>query len=231
MPEVAELDVPNFFLFGDSHAGTLMRAARTLGVDFAGGSIMSGSQMNDIFFKVRRERFIMTSALGRERLQTRLSDAGLGGNMLDLDMPIISTVGFNALSFSNSFWDEGFSISHVPPRRRISMACFGAVVEASRKGPREFYRLLAQEQKKDVYAVLSPRRPLPEKRDIFDAFDAVMTGMVTAFGVKIIDVTAETTGSDGLLLPEFASTADHVHGNDAFGEIVLRKFAQMHASA
>jgi hypothetical protein len=42
--------------------------------------------------------------------------------------------------------------------------------------------------------------------------------------------SVETTGRDGILLPEFASPDDHVHGNNAFGTVVLARFGALIAS-
>ena len=50
---------------------------------------------------------------------------------------------------------------------------------------------------------------------------------VSALGVTMVDVRAQTTDARGILRPEYAYDQDHVHANDAFGEIVLRKFGEM----
>lgn len=230
MTEPATFNLPKFFIFGDSHAGTLMRAARTLGLDFAGGSIMAGMYLNDPFFDVCDGCFVMKTDLGAERLNFRLTEAGLGENFLDVDMPILSTVGFNATNFSGPFISSDFAIEDGPVKRLLSMACFRAVVEASRQGAIEFYRALTQE-KKNVFAVLSPQRFTRDNFATCKAFNKTMVDLVSAMGVKIIDVSAETTGPDGILLPEFGSSQDHAHGNDAFGTVVFRRFSEMLASS
>jgi hypothetical protein len=217
---------PRCFIFGDSHAGTLSRAAQVLALDFAGGSVMAGLHMNDIFFKVEDGRFEMLSELGRERLAKRLADSRLGSNLLDIDMPIVSTVGFNAQSFASQFQQEGLAVAGSSGERFISRACFEAVVEDARCGALEFYRALKQAGK-TVYAVLPPQRFSEDKRNVFKAFEAVMIHQMSAMGVGIVDVRAETTGSDGVCLPQFASTSDRVHANDAFGEVVFGKLFEM----
>jgi hypothetical protein len=217
---------PRFFLLGDSHAGTLMRAARVLNLDFAGGSIMAGQYMNEAFFKIENGRFEILSELGAPRLAKRLAEAGLGDNLLDLDMPILSTIGFNAGSFAAQFLKEDFAITGSPGEKFISAACFAALVEDARCGALEFYRALKQAGK-SVYAVPAPQRFGEDEKTVFQAFDAIMIRRVSEMGVGIVDVRAETTGSNGVLLPEFASSSDRVHANDAFGEIVFAKFFEM----
>lgn len=221
--------MPKFFIFGDSHAGTIMRAAKSLELDFAGGSIMAGMYLNDPFFDVRDGRFVMKTKMGRERLRTRLEDSDLDRNFLNVDMPILSTVGFNATNFSGPFLNSEFAVQNMPGKRLISQACFRAVVEASRQGALEFYRALVRE-KKNVFAVLSPQRFTQDNFAVCQAFNETMVDLVSSLSVEIVDVSAETTGGGGSLLPEFANPDDHVHGNDAFGTAVLRKFSEMLAS-
>jgi len=216
---------PKFFIFGDSHSGRLLRAARGLALDFVGGSIMAGENFHERFFTVRRGRFQMLTELGRERLGKRLSDAGLS-DLLDADMPFLSTVGFNTTNFSHAFENQGFAIESSPGKTMVSQACFGAVVESARVGALEFYRALRDAGKR-VYAVPSPQRFHENQVRLCRAFEAVMIARLSEFGVAIVDVRKETTDARGILRPEYAYEKDRVHANDAFGEIVLRKFLTM----
>ncbi len=50
---------------------------------------------------------------------------------------------------------------------------------------------------------------------------------ISAIGIGIVDVRAETTGSDGVLLPRYASSRDGVHANNAFGEAVFDRFFEI----
>jgi hypothetical protein len=216
-----------FFIFGDSHSGRLLRAARGLGLDFAGGSVMAGEHFHTRFFTVTDGRFEMLAELGKERLGKRLSDAGLS-NLMDVDVPFLSTVGFNTTNFSNAFEREGFAFAPapVPGKTMISHACFDAVVKSARAGAIAFYRALHDAGKR-VYAVPSPQRFPENQLQICRAFEAVMMREISALGVTIVDVRAQTTDARGILRPEYAYEQDHVHANDAFGEIVLGKFGEM----
>lgn len=217
---------PRFFIIGDSHAGTLMRAARRLRLDFAGGSIMAGHYMNEAFFRIENGRFEVLLEKGVPRLAKRLAEAGLGDNLLDLDMPILSTIGFNTGVFTGRFLNEGLAIAGSPGEKFISAACFETLVEDTRCGALEFYRVLKQAGK-TVYAAPAPQRFDRDRETVFKAFDAVMIRRMSEMGVGVVDVRAETTGRDGVLRPEFASSRDRVHANDAFGEIVFAKFFEM----
>jgi hypothetical protein len=221
--------MPKFFIFGDSHAGNLGRSAKSLGLDFAGGSIMAGIYLNDPFFKIEDRTFKMLSDLGVERLSKRLDDAGLGPNFLDLDMPILSTVGFNTNNFATLFQKKNLAIGDSRVGQLISDACFEAVVEGSRNGALEFYRAMTRAGK-SIFAVLSPQRFDRAPFAACQAFEEIMSRRMTEIGVRIVDVRAETTDNRGILLPEYESE-DPVHANQAYGAIVLRRFAEMCAEA
>ena len=58
-------------------------------------------------------------------------------------MPILSTVGFNTTRFASLFSLQ-LGLADTPDKQMISMGCFGAVVEAARRGALEFYDALAR---------------------------------------------------------------------------------------
>jgi hypothetical protein len=216
---------PKFFIFGDSHSGRLLRAARGLRLDFSGGSVMAGDYFNLPFFTVENGRFHMTAELGKERLAKRLAEAGVS-DLLEVGLPFLSTVGFNTTNFTNRFENEGFALASAPGKTMISQACFATVVESARAGALAFYRALRDTGKR-VYAVPSPQRFPEGQAGLCRAFEAVMIRRLSELGVAIVDVRAQTTDARGLLRPEYFYEQDHVHANDAFGEIVLRKFFTM----
>jgi hypothetical protein len=217
---------PKFYIFGDSHAGTLMRAARALSIDHAGGSVMAGQYMNDTFCAVENGKLRMLSQLGVERLAIRLHNDGLDDDLLDIDMPFLTTVGFNTTNFFSYFREDGLTILGSPGGRLISQSCFDAVVLGARRGAFGFYRAL-REAGKTVHAVLSPQRFTNQQKPICQAFETVMMRHLNALGVAVVDVRAETTNENGVLRREFTSDEDHVHANDAFGEVVFEKYFAM----
>ncbi len=121
-----------------------------MNLDFAGGSIMAGHHMNEGFFKIADGRFEMLSELGAPRLTKRLVDAGLGDNLLGLDMPILSTIGFNTHNFVWRFLKEDLAFAGSRGEKVISRACFEALVEDARCGALEFYRALKQAGKNSI---------------------------------------------------------------------------------
>lgn len=217
--------MPRFFLIGDSHSGTIMRAADAMGADYCGGSIMAGKYMNDHFCKVEDGMFSIFVEMGQERLDKRLSNAGLSANLLDVELPILSTIGFNTKLFVTQFTREGLAIAGSAGERFLSAACFRATVLGSRRGALEFYRLL-RVAGKTVHAALAPQRFTAQEAVIARAFDRVMIEALAAMGVGVIDTRAATTDEDGVLRPKFAAadSDDRVHGNNRFGRLVIETF-------
>lgn len=216
---------PEFFIFGDSHAGTLMRAAKAMGIDFAGGSILAGMYLNDYFCTVEDGQFKMLTETGETRLALRLRRDGLSDNLLDADLPILSTVGFNTNNFAAIFQREGLAILGSEGEHFITQACFEAVVLSARRGALDFYRRLKQAGK-TVFATRSPQRFTEDQIVVAGAFEEVIARALAKIGVPIVDVRAQTTDNRGLLLSQFANTEgrDRVHGNDAYGRIVIERF-------
>lgn len=217
-----------FFIFGDSHAGVILRTAKTLGIDFAGGSIMAGMHMNDAFFKVKNGRFRMLTKLGRERLKYRFDEAGLEGDLLALDMPFLCTLGFNTHNFVGQFIGANFAVEGSTGKWFVSSACFEAMVTGLRQGCFAFYAAL-REAGKDVYAVRSPQRFDAKQEPAWKAYEEVVVAKLTQMGVKVIDVRDETTDARGALRPEFASpeSDDKVHANADYAKLVLERFDAM----
>lgn len=217
--------MPRFFLIGDSHSGTIMRAANAMGADYCGGSIMAGKYMNDHFCKVEDGVFSIFVEMGQARLDKRLSDAELPPNLLDVELPILSTIGFNTKLFVSLFTREGLAIAGSAGERFLTAQCFRALVLGARRGSLEFYRLL-RGAGKSVHVALSPQRFTKEEAVVARAFDRIMIAEVAAMGVGVIDTRAATTDADGVLRPKFASLDpdDRVHGNNRFGKLVIDTF-------
>jgi hypothetical protein len=184
-------------------------------------------EMNDYFFRIDGNEFVLLSEGKQRYLEKHLTKSGFKKNLFNITVPILSTVGFNTHNFESAFRNEGLTINPSEDKRFVSAACFEAVVDGARRGALEFYRALRQADR-NVYAVLSPQRFAPEKAAVCRAFEAVMVRRLLALGVGIIDVRAETTDGEGVLLSKFEpeKTEDWVHANDDFGAIVIKKFRE-----
>ncbi|QXH59160.1 hypothetical protein KSS90_13325 [Pseudomonas maumuensis] len=73
-----------------------------------------------------------------------------------------------------------------------------------------------------VYAVLPPQRvpPMADRR-VFMAAQALLMERLRGLGVELVDVRAAANDDRGLQRVEFCEVDDPLHGNLAFGELVL----------
>ncbi|MEV6029063.1 hypothetical protein [Streptomyces sp. NPDC052036] len=73
-----------------------------------------------------------------------------------------------------------------------------------------------------VLAVMPPQR-IPGQSDpaVFMAAQETIRLAVTELGVEVVDLRRRTTGPDGLQRLELCEADDEIHGNLAFGRIIL----------
>lgn len=226
---------PRFFIIGDSHSTILRKAADRRGVACAGGFLAPGRFMNDHFFQIVEGRFELAGSdaallLGaNRRLAQYLAEAGNLKSLLDLDIPILSTVGFNSMNFLAMLELENFVVDPETSGWFISQACFEATIRGARRGALEFYRAL-RAHGKAVHAVPAPPR-YPDKMaaDISQRFDRFMQSELAEMGVGFVNVRAVTTNANGELLHKFESEKreDRQHANVAYGVVVIEKFMKM----
>ena len=212
------------FIIGDSHADALRNAFLSHGWRVHGGALHMGRIFEAPFFDVSEGHLSFHDELAQANFARALSSAGVA-RMADLQMPVLSTMGFNTNRLAGRLWiKEGDKPSDEPPT--WSQAVVEAVVDGARASLLEFYRHLPIGC---TYAVLSPQRArvawLPTIAQIEDIF----TRKLTNLGVHIVDVRRETTDSDGLLRSEFwrVDGKDHVHANEDYGHVVMRRLELM----
>ena len=217
-----------FLLLGDSHINALARAAASLGFPCVGGYLGAGRLLNDYFFAVEGGAFKPLVPAMAARLAGFLETGGLGTDLLRVNVPVLTTIGFNTHNFEAAFRREKLAMGEMEGDDFISLACFEAAVEGARRGALEFYRTLIAAGK-TIYAIPSPQRFSKGSIAVCRAFENVLLRRLSELGVQIVDVREATTRNDGRLLEKFESDreGDFVHANQAFGEIVLRRFLEI----
>jgi hypothetical protein len=211
-----------FFLIGDSHSGTIGYAARKLGMDFRGGPVASGRQLESVFFRIQDNRFLITldgraSTKRVERFE----------NLLAFEGPILSTVGFNTHTFVGPAVEyskkTGVSLGD------MSSGAFAQWVRDERDGALQFYSTMANHSRKVFFTVSPQRFADSEEKEIGRRFESVLITAIAGMGAKFIDVREETCDAEGILLPELASRGkrDTNHASIEWGRLVLAKFSKM----
>ncbi len=207
-----------FFLIGDSHAVALGDAAREAGRDFKGGPLGTGRDLEQPFFRVENNRFVLTSAKAKE-LKTSFE------SLLTFPGPILCSVGFNAVRFAKDMREYLQAQGCTDWREAISEQAFRSCVINSRQVAIDFYQVLAKHQR-SVWFVPSPQLGPSKLLPLLHDFETVLIPEVEATGARLIDVRDKVSFSDETR-QLYERSKNDAHGNTQYGELVLDHFDAM----
>jgi hypothetical protein len=210
-----------FLLLGDSHAGPIGRAARAAGIPFQGGPIGAARDFNAEFFDLHGDDPVFREPEADELYRGFLDELGVAG-MGQLAVPLVLTFGLSAHFFATiENWQlyrargGGFVSGFVSGR------LFDDIVRAMARDALAFYRH-ARGLGLRVLAVLPPQR-VPGMSDpvIFMAAQETMRTALSALDIEVVDLRARVTDPAGFQRPELCEADDPIHGNLAFGRLIL----------
>ncbi|MEU2739653.1 hypothetical protein ABZ656_30915 [Streptomyces sp. NPDC007095] len=209
-----------FLLLGDSHAGPVGRAAKEAGLSFHGGPIGAGREFTAEFFDVREDDVVFRKPEADRYYRgflAALGAAGLGG----LTVPLVSTFGFSAHFVATLENWQVYRVRGEFPPGFLSSRLFDDIVLAMTRGALAFYRQTRALGLR-VLAVMPPQR-VPGHSDpaVFMAAQETIRRAVLALGVEIVDVRVRATDETGFQRAELCETNDTIHGNLAFGRMIL----------
>ncbi|MBQ1090470.1 hypothetical protein [Streptomyces sp. B93] len=212
---------PRFLLLGDSHAGCVGRAAREAALPFVGGPLGSGRDFLGPFFDVDGGTLTFRDAhaqrLFREFLDA-LEVTELGG----LKAPLVCTFGLSAHTLATrQNWDIHRDRHGTVPEAFLRSALFTDLIRASVRGALAFYAHTAAHGLR-VLAPLPPQR-VPGMSDpaVFFAAQDIVGAELATRGIEIVDVRDKVTDGTGHQRAAFCQKDDTIHGNDAFGRLVV----------
>lgn len=215
------------FIVGDSHALAIRDAFVASGWTVHGGMMASGREFDHSFFDQVDGRITFHNEEADTMFSAALASAGVS-RMVDLDMPVVTTMGFNSNRLARQLYDsEGED--HLDAWTRWSGAVMDAVVSSTKASVLEFCRWLPT---KRSYAVLSPQRMQPHLRDFVRRAEGIYAAKLAALGINIVDVRDKTVDENGILREEFCRQVgkDQTHANAAYGAIVMQRLADMLAA-
>ncbi|MGY2237225.1 hypothetical protein ACW9ID_19575 [Pseudomonas gingeri] len=212
---------PRFLLLGDSNSGPIGKAAQARALPFSGGPLGAGRDFNVDFFVASADDLGFRDPEMDQRYRQALALAGVA-HLGQLSVPLVSTLGMSVhFLASRPNWhcyqdehgefDPGF----------LSGALFESIIDAMSRHALAFYdRALALGLR--VLVVLPPQR-VPEFSDarVFPAAQAVLIRRFQALGIELIDVRSAATGEDGWQHPRYCEIDDPLHGNLAFGGLIV----------
>jgi hypothetical protein len=210
-----------FLLLGDSHAGPIGRAAQQAGIAFQGGPIGAGRDFTSDFFRPSADDVVFTKADSEQYYRGFLKE--LGASCLGrVNVPLVTTFGLCAHFLATA---ENWRIY----RRRdgsydpafLTGRLFDAIVRVMVGDALAFYRHTTGLGLRTL-AVLPPQRvPVFSDQRIFFAAQDTVRRAITDLGVEVVDTREQATRPDGLQRPELCETNDEIHGNLAFGRLIL----------
>ncbi|MGY4981845.1 hypothetical protein ACWCYL_32695 [Streptomyces sp. 900105755] len=220
-----------FLLLGDSHAGCVGRAARQAQLPFVGGPVGSGRDFLGPFLGADDgdggvgdgddgDLVFRDAAVGR-MVREFLEQLGVSG-FAGLGVPLVCTFGLSAHTVATrQNWDVHRDRHGAVPERFLRSRLFADLVRASVRGALAFYGRTAALGLR-VLALMPPQR-VPGMSDpavFFAAQDIIGTELI-ARGVELIDLRARVTDGTGHQRPVFCQPDDTIHGNLAFGRLVV----------
>ncbi|MFE9449972.1 hypothetical protein [Streptomyces sp. NPDC006739] len=231
-----------FLLLGDSHAGCVGRAAQAADLPFVGGPVGSGRDFLGPFFDTGgtggTEGTRGTGGTGgtestgngeitfrspeAQRLYREFLDALEVAALAGLPVPLVCTFGLSAHTVATrQNWDVHRDTHGTLPEEFLRSGLFAGLVRATVRGALAFYDHTAALGLR-VLAPLPPQRvPGMSDAQVFFAAQEVIRAELAARGVEIVDLRARVTDASGLQRPAFSQTDDTIHGNLAFGRLVV----------
>ncbi|WP_432841805.1 hypothetical protein [Dactylosporangium sp. CA-092794] len=197
------------------------KAAEAARVPFRGGPLGAGRDFTASFFSATGTDVSFHDPEAEKLYRGFLADSGAGA-LGELTVPLVATFGF-AVHFvaTRHNWHPHRRADGSFPPGYLTSDLFAAVVRAWNADAIAFYRFVTGLGVR-VLAVLPPQRvPRQSDPEVFFAAQECVREAVAATGAEIVDVRPRTAGPDRTQLPRFCLPNDEIHGNLAFGRIVL----------
>ncbi|MFF7472822.1 hypothetical protein [Streptomyces sp. NPDC008092] len=218
-----------FLLLGDSHAGCVGRAAQQAGLPFVGGPVGSGRDFLGPFLDADDGEgdgdghgdLVFRDAAARQLVREFLERLGVTG-FAGLGVPLVCTFGLSAHTVATrQNWDVHRDRHGTVPERFLRSGLFADLVRAGVRGALAFYDRAAALGLR-VLAPMPPQRvPGMSEPAVFFAAQDVIGTELAARGVELIDLRARVTDGAGHQRPVFCQADDTIHGNLAFGRLVV----------
>ncbi|MGW1727592.1 hypothetical protein ACWCQK_32335 [Streptomyces sp. NPDC002306] len=210
-----------FLLLGDSHAGCVGQAAQAADLSFVGGPVGSGRDFLGPFFDADGTGLAFREA-GAQRLYREFLDTLDVGALAGLPVPLVCTFGLSAHTVATrQNWDVHRDRHGIVPDGFLRGPLFADLVRATVRGALAFYDHTAALGLR-VVAPLPPQR-VPGMSDprVFFAAQDVIVAELASRNVEIVDLRARVTDGTGRQRPAFCQVDDTIHGNLAFGRLVV----------
>ncbi|WKV86238.1 hypothetical protein LJJ44_10590 [Pseudomonas sp. B24_DOA] len=223
MKTPCSITTPRFLLLGDSHARVIGKAAQARELPLSGGPLGTGRDFAVDFFSLTRHDVVFRD-VEMERLYRQALEPFEVPQLAKVGVPLVSTIGLSlhylatapnwtCYQTPDGEFDEGF----------LSGPLFESIIDTLSRPALAFYEQ-ARALNLKVFAVLPPQR-VPELSDprVFMAAQALLIERLQGLGIELIDVRAAANDELGFQLPAYCEVDDPLHGNLAFGELIVEQ--------
>jgi hypothetical protein len=215
-----------FLLLGDSHVGPVGRAAQAAHIPFQGGPIGAGRDFFDDFFAAGEHDIVFQVPETEQYFRGFLNELSI--SCLDeLAIPLVTTIGFSVHFVATQHNWIYYRCADGYPTDFLSSPLFQDIVAAMAAPALRFYRQMRAFNLR-VVAVL-PAQRVPRQSDpvIFHAAQDVVRQHVAKIGIEIVDLRDRIIDATGFQRPELCEEDDEIHGNLAWGRIVLSELLDL----
>ncbi|MEV5385374.1 hypothetical protein [Streptomyces sp. NPDC052721] len=157
-----------------------------------------------------------------QRLYRRFLDALDVPSLDRLPVPLVCTFGLSAHTIATrENWAVHRDAQGAYAPGFLGSDLFAALVRATARGALAFYEHAVGLGLR-VLALMPPQRvPAMSDPAVFFAAQHVLHAELAARGVEIVDLRARVTDRSGLQRPAFCAADDPIHGNLAFGRLLV----------
>jgi hypothetical protein len=213
-------------MLGDSHVGPLGRAAQAARIPFRGGPIGASRDFFDDFFAAS-EHDIVFHAPEMERYFRGFLDELNVACLDELTIPLVSTIGSSVHFVATQHNWMCYRDTAGYPTDFLSSPLFQDIVATMAAPALRFYRQMRAFNLR-VVGVLPPQR-VPRQSDpvIFMAAQDTFRRHIATIGIEIVDLRDRIVDETGFQRSELCEENDEIHGNLAWGRIVLSELLEL----
>lgn len=220
-----------FLLLGDCFAAAVGQAAKAADFPFVGGPLAPALEFYREFIRSSQDDIEFCDSVTLKYSSHQSSPNALYRGFLselgitrigELRIPLVTTFGFSTyLHAEQDNWriyrtpDGGF------PDGFLDSILFKDIILTLSRGAIDFYRHVL-EMGIRVIAVMPPQRILDSSDlSVFMRAQVLIAEKIRSLNGEIVDIRYRTTDDRGLQRPELCEPKSPIHGNRAFGRLIL----------
>ncbi|MFM2388612.1 MAG: hypothetical protein RLZZ437_167 [Pseudomonadota bacterium] len=213
-------DIPELFIFGDSHTAALDLGAKAEGIS-TGLLYLSGNIWHAGLITIHAEREIDQAGSRYVRRRVTEARAAMGGQLFRHGAPVLASAGYHLGRLLPPMTHRGHTVDEAafaadPDASFMSSAVLEAMITQRR---RTIWRALRRIATRCDLTIIAP--PILSDDPMSNMAARMITRRLREYGLQVFD-PREVDGPLGRVLPDEWRAEDGVHGNAAYGQALLQ---------